>query len=79
MVSGNLTPIPQNSITKTTARHKKFSHISHNFVNKMQHVLIFFSYCKQTQSSKFAYFHYLPMIFGLMSSMAWVKNCSSEN
>ena len=41
MISGNLTLIPQNSITKTTVWHKKFSHISHNFVNKMRHVPIF--------------------------------------
>ena len=41
MISGKLTPIQQNSITKTTVWHKKFSHISHNFVNKMRLVPIF--------------------------------------
>ena len=41
MISGNLTPIPQNSIAKATVCHKKFSHISHNFVNKMRLVPIF--------------------------------------
>ena len=41
MISGNLTLISQNSITKTTVWHKKFSHIPHNFVNKMRLVLIF--------------------------------------
>ena len=40
MISGNLTPIPQNSITKTTVWHTKFSHISHNFLNKMRLVMI---------------------------------------
>ena len=41
MISGNLTPIPQNSITKTTVWLRKFSHISHNFLNKMRLVPIF--------------------------------------
>ena len=34
-------PIPQNSITKTTVWHTKFSHISHDFLNKMRLVPIF--------------------------------------
>ena len=40
MISGNLTPIPQNSIPKTTVWHTKFSHISQNFLNKMRLVPI---------------------------------------
>ena len=63
MISGNLTPIPQNSITMTTVWHTKFSHISHNFLNKMRLVSIL-TYDTHTQSSKVAYFHHLPMISG---------------
>ena len=40
MISGKLTPIPQNSITKATAWNEKFFHISHKFVNKMRLVPI---------------------------------------
>ena len=35
IMSGNRTPIPQNIIRKTTLWHREFSHISHNFVNKI--------------------------------------------
>ena len=46
MISGKLTPIPQNSITETTVWHKKFFHIPHIFhitvlSNKMRLVPIF--------------------------------------
>ena len=41
MISGKLTPIPLSSITETTVWHKKFFHISQNFVNKMRLVPIF--------------------------------------
>ena len=41
MISGKLTPIPQNNITEAVLWHKKFFHISHNFLNKMRIVPIF--------------------------------------
>ena len=67
MVSGNLTPIPQNSATKTTVWHRKFFHSSHNFVNKMR--LVPFSHIFHTDSVFLvnASFHYLPMISGSLS------------
>ena len=67
MISGSLSPIPQNSTTKTTAWHKKFSHISHNFVNKMR--LVPFSHIFHSDPVFLvnASFHYLPMISGSLS------------
>ena len=67
MVSGNLTPIPQNSITKTTVWHKKFSRISHNFVNKMRLVSIFYTWHTDPVFLVNASFHYLCMISGSLS------------
>ena len=67
MVSGNLTPIPQNSITKTTVWHKKFSHISHSFLNKMQLVPISHIFHTDSVFLVNASFHYLPMISGSLS------------
>ena len=64
MISGNLTPIPQNSITKATVWHKTFSHISHNFVNKMRLVPISHIFHTDPVILVNAYFHYLPMISG---------------
>ena len=64
MVSGNLTPIPQNSITKTTVWHKKFSHISHNFVKFALISRIFHTHPVFLVN---AYFHYLCMISGSFS------------
>ena len=67
MISGNVTPIPQNSITKATVWHKKFSHISHSFVNKMPLVPIFHVFHTDPVFLVNAYFHYLPMISGSLS------------
>ena len=66
-MSGNLTPIPQNSITKTTVWHKKFSHISHNFVNKMRLVPISHIFHTNPVFLVNAYFHYVCMISGSLS------------
>ena len=62
MISGSLSPIPQNSMTKTTVWHKTFSHISHNFVNEID-LCRFFTYGTKTQSSQFAYFHHFTYDF----------------
>ena len=67
MISGNLTPIPQNSNTKTSVRHKNFSHISHSFVHKMRLVLISHIFHTDPVLLVNAYFHYLPLISGSLS------------
>ena len=64
MVSGILTSIPQNSIRKTTVWHKTFSHISHNFLNKIRLVPISHIFHTDLVILVNAYFHYLPMISG---------------
>ena len=63
MISANLTPIPQNSIKKTTVWHKSFFTSLTIFLIKCD-LYQFFTYGTQTQSSQFAYFHHLPMISG---------------
>ena len=84
MISGNLTPIPQNSITKTTVGHKKFSHISHSFVNKMRLVPIFHT-LHTDPVILVCLFHHLPVISGnltpipqnsMTKTTAWHKKFS---
>ena len=64
MISRNLTCIPQNSSTKTTVWHTKFSHISHNFLNKMRLVPISHIWHTYPVFSVCINFYYLPIISG---------------